>query len=148
MSEDMQSQPNKAETKPRSLFRRKKRQKGSLLRWARNRFFTGVVVAIPIVSTFLVVSWIIQKIDNNVFKLVPARLNPETYLGFAIPGLGLIISFVLLFFLGMVASNFIGKSLIKSGESLLDRVPVVSPCLLYTSPSPRDRTRSRMPSSA
>ena len=127
MSEDMQSQPNKAETTPRSLFRRKKRQKGSLLRWARNRFFTGVVVAIPIVSTFLVVSWIIQKIDNNVFKLVPARLNPETYLGFAIPGLGLIISFVLLFFLGMVASNFIGKSLIKSGESLLDRVPVVSP---------------------
>jgi len=98
-----------------------------LLKWARNRFFTGVIVAIPIVATFLAVSWVVTKIDQNVFALVPARLNPETYLGFAIPGLGIIVSIFLLFFLGIVASNFIGRSLIKSGENLLDRVPVVSP---------------------
>jgi len=103
------------------------KQKFSFLKWARNRFFTGVIVAIPIVATWLVVSWVVQKIDNNVFKLLPTRLNPETYLGFAIPGLGLIVSFILLFLLGIIASNFIGRSLIKSGESLLDRVPVVSP---------------------
>ncbi len=98
-----------------------------LLKWGRNRFFTGVIIALPIVATFLTVSWIVQKIDQNVFRIVPTRLNPETYLGFAIPGLGIIISIVLLFLLGVVASNFIGKSLIKSGESLLARVPVVSP---------------------
>ncbi len=103
------------------------RPKFSLFKWARNRFFTGVVVAIPIVATLLAVSWVVQKIDQNVFRIVPNRLNPETYLGFAIPGLGLIISIVLLFLLGIVASNFIGKSMIKSGEKLLDRVPVVSP---------------------
>ncbi|WP_427450840.1 DUF502 domain-containing protein [Litorimonas sp. WD9-15] len=101
--------------------------KFSLLKWLRNRFFTGVVVAIPIVTTLLVVSWVVQKVDNNVFKIIPDSLNPETYLGFAIPGLGLIISIILLFLLGIIASNFIGKSLIRSGESLLDRVPVVSP---------------------
>jgi len=99
----------------------------SLLRWLRNRFFTGVVVAIPIVTTLLVVSWVVQKVDNNVFKLIPDSLNPETYLGFAIPGLGLIISIILLFLLGIVASNFLGKSVIRWGEKLLDRVPVVSP---------------------
>ena len=99
----------------------------SLLKWARNRFFTGVIVAIPIVATFLAASWVVTKIDQNVFKIIPARLNPETYLGFAIPGIGLIISIILLFLLGVLASNFIGKSLIKSGENLLDRVPVVSP---------------------
>ena len=33
---------------------------------------------------------------------------------------------------------------VKSG----DFIAVTGPCLLYTSPSPRDRTRSRMPSSA
>lgn len=106
---------------------RQSRPKFSLLKWARNRFFTGVIVAIPVVVTLLVISWIVQKIDQNVFRIVPDRLNPETYLGFAIPGLGLIISVILLFALGIVASNFIGKSLIKSGEGLLDRVPVVSP---------------------
>lgn len=105
----------------------RKSSKFNLLKWARNRFFTGVIVAIPIVATLLVVSWIVTKIDANVFRLLPGRLNPETYLGFAIPGLGLIISVILLFLLGIIASNFIGKSLIKSGESLLGRVPVVSP---------------------
>ena len=103
-----------------------KRPKLKLLKWIRNRFFTGVIVALPIAATFLAVSWIVTKIDANVFRIIPARLNPETYIGFAIPGLGLIISVILLFLLGIIASNFIGKSLIKSGESLLNRVPVVS----------------------
>ena len=103
-----------------------KNSKFKLLKWARNRFFTGVIVAIPIVVTLLVVSWIVTKIDANVFRILPGRLNPETYLGFAIPGLGLIISIIILFLLGIIASNFIGKSLIKSGENLLGRVPVVS----------------------
>lgn len=99
----------------------------NLLKWARNRFFTGVIVALPIVATFLAVSWIITKIDDNVFRIIPDSLNPETYLGVAIPGLGLIISIILLFLLGIIASNFLGRSVIKSGEKLLDRVPIVSP---------------------
>ena len=131
----------------------------SLIKWIRNRFFTGVIIALPIVATVMVLSWIVQKIDNNVLGLIPAQWNPKTYLGFDIPGLGLIISIILLFLLGVIASNFIGNSVIKAGERLLARVPVVSPvynslkqivttCLLYTSPSPRDATLSRMPSSA
>lgn len=119
------------ETQPvENLGKQGKRGKGSklrLLRWARNRFFTGVIVAIPIAATFLAVSWVVSKIDANVFRIIPARLNPETYLGFAVPGLGLVISVILLFLLGIIASNFIGKSLIRSGENLLARVPVVSP---------------------
>lgn len=109
------------------LEKSEKRPKMKLLKWARNRFFTGVIVALPIVATFLAVSWIVTKIDANVFRIIPASLNPETYLGVAIPGLGLIISVILLFLLGVIASNFIGRYLIKSGESLLNRVPVVSP---------------------
>ncbi len=108
-------------------FERNKKTRLSFLKWMRNRFFTGVIIAMPIAATFLAVSWIVAKIDQNVFRLLPDRLNPETYIGFAIPGLGIIISVVLLFLLGVVASNFIGKALIKSGEGLLDRVPVVSP---------------------
>jgi len=77
-------------------------------------------------ATFLAVSWIVTKIDANVFRILPGQLNPQTYLGFAVPGLGLIISIIVLFLLGVIASNFIGKSLIKSAENLLGRVPVVS----------------------
>lgn len=97
------------------------------VRWLRNRFFTGVIIALPIIATVAGVSWIVQKIDNNVLRFLPDPLNPKTYLGFDIPGLGLIISIVLLFLLGVIASNFIGNSVIKAGERLLARVPVVSP---------------------
>lgn len=109
------------------MAKTERESKFHLFRWARNRFFAGVIVAIPIVATLLAVSWIVTKIDENVFRIIPDSLNPETYLGFAVPGLGIIISIILLFLLGIIASNFIGKSLIKSGENLLDRVPVVSP---------------------
>lgn len=126
MAPEIQPDPNRATTAPKSI-KPGKGPKLNLLRWARNRFFTGVVIAIPIVATLLVVSWVVTNIDENVFRVVPDSLNPETYLGFAIPGLGLIISVILLFLLGIIASNFIGRSLIKSGEKLLDRVPVVSP---------------------
>lgn len=98
-----------------------------LVRWVRNRFFTGVVISLPIIATVLGVSWIVQKIDNNVLGLLPTQLNPRTYIGFDVPGLGLIISFILLVTIGVVASNFIGNSVLKTGEKLLARVPVVSP---------------------
>jgi len=97
------------------------------VRWLRNRFFTGVIIALPIIATVVGVSWIVQKIDNNVLRFLPAPWNPKTYLGFDIPGLGLIIAVILLFLLGVIASNFIGNSVIKAGERLLARVPVVSP---------------------
>ena len=109
----------KARTETTSRFK--------LVRWIRNRFFTGVIIALPVIATVIGVSWIVQKIDNNVLKFIPGPWNPKTYLGFDIPGLGLIISFVLLVFLGIIASNFIGNSVIKAGERLLARVPVVSP---------------------
>ena len=99
----------------------------SLVRWIRNRFFTGVIIALPIVATVMSVSWIVQKIDNNVLRLIPAPWNPKTYIGFDIPGLGLIVSITLLFLLGVITSNFIGNSVLKAGERLLARVPVVSP---------------------
>ena len=98
-----------------------------LVRWIRNRFFTGVIIALPVIATVAGVSWIVQKIDDNVLRFLPGPWNPKTYLGFDIPGLGLIISIVLLFLLGVIASNFIGNSVIKAGERLLARVPVVSP---------------------
>ena len=97
------------------------------VRWLRNRFFTGVIIALPVIATVAGVTWIVQKIDNNVLKFLPGPWNPKTYLGFDIPGLGLIISFVFLVLLGVIASNFIGNSIIKAGERLLARVPVVSP---------------------
>ncbi len=99
----------------------------SILRWLRNRFFTGVVIALPIVATIWGVTWFVQIIDENVLRFLPVDWNPKTYLGFDIPGLGLIIAIVMLFVLGVLASNFLGTAVINAGERLFARVPIVSP---------------------
>jgi len=105
----------------------KEKPQTSFFRWIRNRFFTGVIIALPIVATVWVVTWFVQMIDQNVLRFLPEGWNPKTYLGFDIPGLGLIIAIVMLFILGVLASNFFGNAIIKFGERLLARVPIVSP---------------------
>ena len=69
--------------------------KFNLVRWLRNRIFTGIIIALPLIATIAGISWIVQLIDNNVLKILPRTINPNTYLGFNIPGLGLIISLFL-----------------------------------------------------
>lgn len=104
----------------------KDKEKGRLLRWVRNRFFTGLILALPILATVWGVSWIVQSIDNNVLRVLPKEWNPETYIGVDIPGAGLIIALFGLFILGVLAQNFIGNAVISAGERLVGRVPVVS----------------------
>ncbi|HJS73235.1 MAG TPA: DUF502 domain-containing protein, partial [Vicinamibacteria bacterium] len=55
-----------------------------------------------------------------------ASLRPESLVGFRIPGLGVILTFVLLFSTGVLAANFFGKQLIEGWERLLSRIPLVS----------------------
>ena len=97
-------------------------------RWLRNRFLTGLIVALPIFVTISAISWIVGKVDTYVINLLPLtwKVNPWVDLVLGIPGLGLIVVMVSLVILGTFASNFIGTSVIKAGERLLARVPIVS----------------------
>jgi len=97
----------------------------------RNRLLTGVIVVLPIVITLWGITRFVQFFDNQLIRLLPAELNPRINFGSwgfnlsDIPGLGLIIAVILLMAIGILASNFMGKAFIKSGEQLLSRVPVV-----------------------
>lgn len=96
----------------------------------RNNFFYGIIVTLPIVAPVWLIIFVIRKTDELVKPLLPAQWNPDTYLPFSIPGLGLIMSIVALFILGTLAKNFFGRTLIGFGERILARVPIVSN--LYT----------------
>jgi len=97
----------------------------------RNRLLTGVIVVLPIVVTLWGITRFVQFFDNQLIKVLPPELNPRINFGawgfnlLDIPGLGLIVAVVLLILIGVLASNFIGKAFIKSGERVLSRVPVV-----------------------
>jgi len=104
--------------------------KPGILRSMRNSLITGVIIALPIGATIWLITSFVRFVDNLVLKILPSELNPNVfikeYIGFDLPGTGLIIAIVALFFLGVLASNFIGNSVLKFGENLLGRVPLVS----------------------
>ncbi len=91
----------------------------------RTWFLTGLVIAGPLAVTAWIVWWFITSVDNLVKPLVPPHLWPDTYLPVQVPGIGVILAFVGLTLLGFLAANLAGRTLIKVGEMLLDRMPVV-----------------------
>ncbi len=91
----------------------------------RNYFLTGLVVAAPIGLTIWIVRWFIDLVDTWFTPLIPQQYQPDNYLPFDIPGLGLLIAFVLLTLLGALTANFFGRTVLNFGERLVARMPVV-----------------------
>lgn len=91
----------------------------------RNYFLTGLVVAAPIGLTIWITRWFIDLIDTWFTPIIPANYQPDNYLPFDIPGLGLLIAFVLLTLLGALTANIFGRTVLNMGERLVARMPVV-----------------------
>ncbi|TQV79404.1 DUF502 domain-containing protein [Denitrobaculum tricleocarpae] len=91
----------------------------------RNRFFTGVLITAPIGITCWLALEIVTFIDDRVTPLIPARWNPETYLPFSIPGLGVLALVISLTLIGFLTAGLVGRSIVRFGENLLDRMPVI-----------------------
>lgn len=98
----------------------------TLFGWLRGRFFAGVVIAAPIAISVGVVYWLITVIDSRVKPLLPPVLDPETYTNIAIPGVGVIVAIVGLTLLGAVATNLLGRSVLRLSDRILLRIPIVS----------------------
>lgn len=91
----------------------------------RNYFLTGVLVTAPLVITFYAAYVVVSFIDNTVTGLLPDASNPNTYLPFSVPGVGLAVLFTTLVIIGFLTANFLGRLLLKWGEAVLDRMPVI-----------------------
>lgn len=99
----------------------------SLFARLRGYLLTGIVVTAPIFLT-IYFTWIfLLFIDARVTPFIPPRYNPNQYLPFSMPGLGLIIVLAFFIIVGWLAKNFFGKLLIGLYERILFRVPVISP---------------------
>jgi uncharacterized membrane protein len=91
----------------------------------RNYFLTGIVVAAPISITIYLTWTFIEWVDGWAKPLIPRDYNPDTYLPFSVPGVGLLFAFVLITLLGFLTANLVGRTIVTYGESLLDRMPLV-----------------------
>ncbi len=94
--------------------------------FARLRKFiiTGLLIWVPLGITILVIKLLVDLLDNSILLLPPAW-RPEALFGFNIPGLGIIISALVIFLTGFVLTNFAGRRLINWSENILDRIPLV-----------------------
>jgi uncharacterized membrane protein len=92
----------------------------------RRYFVAGLLVWLPLGVTIFLLSFLIEKMDW-ILKFVPNRYLPESWLGFPIPGLGLMLTLLLLVITGLLAANIVGRSAVALWESVLVRIPVVRP---------------------
>ena len=98
----------------------KKKKKSITLR-LRNYFFTGVIVLIPIGFTLYLSKFLI----NLSTKLVPAGLNPNTYLSYSIPGIEIILTIIFITIIGSLSLSFLGKKFLQIVDDLFKRIPIL-----------------------
>lgn len=87
-------------------------------------FITGLLVLVPLVITIWVLKSLIGVMDQSLL-LLPDAWHPHALFGRDIPGVGAILTVVIVLTTGVIATNFFGKQLINLWEKLLNRVPVV-----------------------
>jgi len=98
---------------------------GGLARHLRAYFFAGILVTAPIGITFYLAWLFIHWVDSKVTPLLPPAYNPETYLPFGVPGLGLLIVCVVLTVIGALTAGMLGRFWTRTSEQILARMPVI-----------------------
>ncbi len=99
----------------------KNKEKKSIVAKIRNYFLAGAVVLIPIGITLYVTLFII-KISS---KILPKELNPNSYLPVDIPGIEIIIAFLLITIIGWLSVSFLGKKIIDLLNVVLKKIPIL-----------------------
>lgn len=91
----------------------------------RNYFLTGLLVVGPITITLYALHWFVGFVDAWVKPFVPKAYDPDTYLPFSLPGIGLLFAIFGLMMIGALAANLLGRTLISFGEMMVERMPIV-----------------------
>ena len=88
-------------------------------------FITGLLIWVPLAITAWVLSLIASVADQSL-RLLPESVHPYNLVGFDIPGVGIILTLLIILTTGLLAANFIGQRLVGWWEKLLARIPVVN----------------------
>lgn len=94
-----------------------------MMKRLRRYLVAGILVWLPLGVTIVIIRFLIGLMDKSLV-LLPQPYRPEEWLGFAIPGLGVILTILLLLITGVLTANFVGRAFVGGWESLMDRIPV------------------------
>ena len=91
----------------------------------RRYFITGLLVWVPIVITVWVLSVLVGTMDQTLL-LLPSAFRTESWLGVYVPGMGVLLTLLVVFLTGLFAANIIGQRLVRFWERAMARIPVVN----------------------
>lgn len=91
----------------------------------RTYFFAGILITAPVSLTIYLAWLFITFVDERVFSVIPQQYNPETYLPFSIPGIGLLLALVGLTLIGALTAGILGRAVNHLFEGVLNRLPVI-----------------------
>ncbi|WP_407697415.1 DUF502 domain-containing protein [Skermanella rosea] len=120
-----QEDPDQSASSPATPGKGGKPLRIGLMGRVRAYFLAGILVTAPVAITLYLAWAVINLIDTAVSQLLPAQYNPENYLPFSIPGLGVVIVIVALTLTGALTAGVIGRLVVRAGEAVLARMPVV-----------------------
>ena len=90
----------------------------------RRYLVAGILVWAPLAVTYFLLRFAVGLMDRTLL-LLPQQYRPEELLGFQIPGLGVILTLIVLLVTGLLAANFVGRAAVGLWDSLMNRIPVV-----------------------
>jgi uncharacterized membrane protein len=91
----------------------------------RTYFFAGILITAPVSLTIYLAWLFITFVDERVFSVIPQQYNPETYLPFSIPGIGLLLALIGLTLIGALTAGILGRAVNHLFEGILNRLPVI-----------------------
>ena len=90
----------------------------------RRIIIAGLLVWVPLGITIFIIKILLDLLGQT-YLLIPEGLRPENLFGVTIPGFEIIMAIIILFSTGLVAANYLGKTLVENWEKFLDKIPLV-----------------------
>ena len=90
----------------------------------RRILIAGLLVWLPLGITIFIIKILLDLLSQT-YLLIPEGLRPENLFGVTIPGFEIIMAIIILFSTGLVAANYLGKTLVETWEKFLDKIPLV-----------------------
>jgi len=90
----------------------------------RRIIIAGLLVWVPLGITIFIIKILLDLLGQT-YLLIPVGLRPENLFGVTIPGFEIIMAIIILFSTGLVAANYLGKTLVENWEKFLDKIPLV-----------------------
>jgi len=91
----------------------------------RGYFMAGILITAPISITVYLAWLFVTYVDSKVTPLIPMKFNPETYMPYSVPGLGLLIVVVGLILIGAFTAGFMGRFFQRLGDRVMNKVPIL-----------------------